>query len=325
MKYPFIILTFVLISGLSAASNWMPSFDDKPVPPQLAEAVEAALPHDAIVPPQADRHILIFSATAGYRHSSIPVGKLALSQMGETSGAYTAVVSDDPANFEPEALQTFDTVLLLSPSRDFFMPSHKKREEFSREEWTALQDRHNRLVDNLVDYVEAGGGLVGIHAATDACHNHKDYGAMIGGYFAQHPWMAYMNVTIVVEDGQHAIIKPVFEGMKDFRIKDEIYEFKAEPYSREELRILLHLDPERSDTPTKKKPSREDNDYAVCWVQSVGKGRVFYTSLGHREDIYSNPLMLKHYLAGIQFATGDLVADTTPSAKIEMPNVKKSD
>jgi type 1 glutamine amidotransferase len=316
--------SLLLACTLSAASSWVPTFNDKPVAPHHVAAIEAALPQTAIVAPQAARRVLIFSATAGFRHGSIPTGKLALTKLGAASGAYAAVVSDDPANFETEALKDFDAVLLLSPTQDFFMPSGKQRNDFSEEDWAWLQARHNRLVDNLLAYVEQGGGLVGIHAATDSCYKHKAYGEAMGAYFSRHPWSANMNVTIVVEDGEHAIIKPVFEGMKDFRIKDEIYQFKSEPYSRDNLRVLLHLDPDRSDTP-KKAPGREDGDYAVCWVQSVGKGRVFYSSLGHNHEIYSNPLMLKHYLAGIQFATGDLKADTTPSAKLEMPNVTPSD
>ncbi|MCH6256298.1 ThuA domain-containing protein [Puniceicoccaceae bacterium K14] len=72
-----------------------------------------------------------------------------------------------------------------------------------------------------------------------------------------------------------------------------------------------------------REPAREDDDYAVSWVQSVGKGRIFYSSLGHRHDIFTNSLILNHYLAGIQFAVGDLEADTTPSSQIEVPNLKK--
>jgi type 1 glutamine amidotransferase len=106
----------------------------------------------------------------------------------------------------------------------------------------------------------------------------------------------------------------VFDGVDDFRLVEEIYQFKEEPYSRENLRILLHLDPDRSDKV--EGMNRKDNDYPVAWVQKVGEGRVFYTSIGHNEHIYANPLMLKHYLAGIQFAVGDLQADTTPSAQL---------
>ncbi len=310
------------LAGAASIEDWKPTFNDKPVTDEQRAQVEKAVPKQAIVKPKAARRVLVFSATSGFRHGSIPVGNLAMQKMGKSSGAYDAVVSNDPAYFEPKALKAFDAVILVSPTQDFFMPSKKQKNKFSKEDWDALQARHNRLVDNLVDYVEQGGGLVGIHAATDACYNHKAYGETMGGYFAGHPWCAGHNVTIVVEDPTHAIIEPVFKGMKDFRVQDEIYQFRDEPYSRERLRVLLHLDPERSDPP-RTKPSREDNDYPVSWVQKVGKGRVFYSSLGHNHHMYWNPLILKHYLAGIQFAMGDIVADTTPSAQINMPNVTK--
>jgi type 1 glutamine amidotransferase len=322
MNTPVYFSSLILACSLSAASSWVPTFNDKPVAPALVEAVEAALPQTAIVAPKAARRVLVYSATAGFRHSSIPTGKLALEQMGQSSGAYEAVVSDDPANFEVEALKAFDAVVLLSPTQDFFMPK-KQKPDFSDEEWAWLQARHNRLVDNLIGYVEQGGGLVGIHAASDSCYGHQGYGEMIGGYFDGHPWWKNTNVTIVVEDPEHGTMKPVFEGIDDFRLVEEIYQYRNDPYSRENLRILLHLDPARSDDVKGKK--RKDDDYAVAWVQAVGQGRVFYTNIGHNHHIYSDPLMLKHYLAGIQFATGDLQADTTPSAQLEMPNVAHSD
>ena len=200
---------------------------------------------------------------------------------------------------------------LPAAHEDFFMPPGKQRQNFSPEDWQALQVRHNRLVDNLIAYVRNGGGLVGIHAATDACYQHQAYGETMGGYFNGHPWNAGNNVTIVIEDCQHALMKPVFGDAKDFSLKEEIYQFREEPYSRDRLRVLLHVDLARSDQV--KKLKRTDNDYAVAWVQRVGKGRVFYSSIGHNPHIYWNPLMLKHYLAGIQFATGDLPADTAPS------------
>lgn len=310
---------FVGASVLSAEVNWKPAFEDKPVTAEELAAVDAALPKEPIVEVQAPRRILIVSSTSGYRHPSIPIGKVALTRLGESTGAYETVVSDDPANFEPEVLKTFDAVLLLSTTQDFFMPHHKQRENFSNEEWHALAVRHNRLIDNLVAFVEQGGGLIGIHAATDSCYGHKAYGEMIGGYFNGHPWNAHNRVVINVEDPEHAVNKPVFGDQADFEIKEEIYQFREDPYSRERLRILLGVDVERSDKVEGLK--REDGDYAVAWVQAVGEGRVFYSSIGHNKHIYWDALMLNHYLAGIQFACGDLQADTTPSAKIAVPNL----
>ncbi len=299
--------------------EWQPSFEDAPVSPDLIAAIGSALPHDPIVPVSEPRRILIVSATAGFRHKSIPTGIAALTAMGKSTGAYTTVVSDDPANFEAEALQAFDAVVLLNTTQDFFMPHPKSKEQFSGIEWTRLQARHDRLIDNLVHYVREGGGLVGIHSATDSCYGHEAYGQTIGAFFDGHPWSSKQRVTINVEDPEHATIKPVFAGIKDFELIEEIYQFKPEPFTRERLRILLALDPERSDAPAQQ-PKREDHDYPVAWVQSVGEGRVFYSSLGHNHHIFTNPLLLRHFLAGIQFATGDLQADTTPSAHRAIPN-----
>lgn len=322
MRLQQTLLGFVLLStSVFAVVDWKPTFNDKPVSNKLKSAVDAALPSEPIVAPKSARKTLVFSATSGFRHRSIPTGKYALEQLGKSTGAFETVISDDPAYFEPEALKQFDTVILLSPTQDFFMPPKKGKNvpKFSKEELEWLKARHNRLVDNLVDYVEAGGGLMGIHAATDACYGHEEYGEMMGGYFWGHPWNAKTQVTIVVEDPEHETIKPVFAGIESFELVEEIYQFQPEPYSREKLRILLHLDPERS--AKVKGLKRKDNDYPVAWVQKVGEGRVFYSSIGHNDHIYANPLMLKHYLAGIQFACGDLEADTTPSAKIAMPTV----
>jgi len=303
--------------GLQAAVDFIPEFDDKPVAAEHAEKIEAAMPDGPVVEPQAKRRILVVSATAGFRHKSIPTGKFTLEKMGAATGAFETMISDDPANFEADVLKTFDSVVLLNTTQDFFMPRNKK--DYSKEDLEWLQSRQDRLIDNLIDYVEQGGGLVGIHAATDSCYGHEAYGKAIGGYFWGHPWGAGNNVMIVVEDTEHAVNKPAFGETKDFELVEEIYQFRPEPYSRERLRILLHLDPERSDKV--KGMKREDNDYPVAWVQQVGKGRVFYSSLGHNHHIYWNPMLLKHYLAGIQFACGDLQADTTPSAKIQMPNL----
>ena len=314
------ILFLVSAASLQAAVDFVPSFNDKPVPPEHAEKIEAAMPDAPIVKPEAKRRILVVSATAGFRHKSIPTGKFALEKMGAATGAFESVISDDPANFEADVLKTFDTVVLLNTTQDFFMPNGKKKKDYSEEDWKWLQDRQNKLMDNLVGFVEQGGGLVGIHAATDSCYNHKEYGEMIGGYFWGHPWNAKHKVMIVNEDPNHALNQAAFGDLKDFELVEEIYQFKPEPYSRERLRILLHLDPERSDKV--KGMKREDNDYPVAWVQQVGKGRVFYSSLGHNHHIYWNPMLLKHFLSGIQFACGDLKADTTPSAKISMPNIK---
>ena len=162
------------------------------------------------------------------------------------------------------------------------------------------------LRKSFMDWVKAGGAVMGIHAATDCSYKWKEFGEMMGGYFAGHPW--HMPVPIKNDDPKNPI-NAVFEG-KGFTVTDEIYQFNRGVYSREKQRVILSLDMSQ----LKKKGGRKDNDYAISWVKSHGKGRVFYCSLGHRDEIFWNPLVLKHYLAGLQWAMGDLKdVDITPN------------
>jgi len=164
-------------------------------------------------------------------------------------------------------------------------------------------------VENISQYVAQGGGLVGIHAATD-----NKLGEVFGGFFCGHPWSE--RVGIMIDDPDHVLCK-VFEG-KNFMVHDEIYQFDR-IYSREKLRVLLSLDMAK----TKDKGRREDGDNAVAWVKQHGQGRIFYCSLGHNRRIFQNAKLLRFYLDGIQFALGDLSADMTPSAPLKAPRVKR--
>ncbi len=125
---------------------------------------------------------------------------------------------------------------------------------------------------------------------------------MMGGYYGGH---IEAEVAIKIEEPGHPLVA-CFVG-KPFRIRDEVYIF-GPPYSRESLRVLASLDLSAMPDPGK----RADKDYAVSWVRAYGEGRVFYTTLGHALETYSNPLFLRHLLAGIQFATGDLAAEARP-------------
>ena len=94
----------------------------------------------------------------------------------------------------------------------------------------------------------------------------------------------------------------------------EIYQFKLDSALPAERKFLLVLDTAKM--PDANRGNRKaDGPYPISWVGTYGKGRTFYCSLGHREEIYCNPAILKHYLAGIQYVLGDLDADATPTCK----------
>jgi type 1 glutamine amidotransferase len=111
----------------------------------------------------------------------------------------------------------------------------------------------------------------------------------------------------------------MFAG-KSFEHTDEFYHFPAfSPYSREKQHVLLSIDVEKSDLATTGRfcaqCTRPDHDYAVAWIKSYGKGRVYITPLGHTNILYTQPQWVKHMLGAVQFILGDLEADTTPSAR----------
>lgn len=257
--------------------------------PGMVEKVQAALPERAAALPAQPRTMLVFTLTKGYRHSSIPLGAEALRLMGERTGAYTAVVSDDPQVLARDRIDRFDAICFLSTTGTLF--------------------EEKALKDSLLDFVRRGGGIVGIHAATDCFYDWPEFGAMIGGYFDGHPWSANDSVTVKIETPGDPLCAPF--RSKTFRITDEIYQLRA-PYSRDRLRVLMSLDIHKTDM-TKGGIKRVDGDFPISWVRRYGEGRVFYCSLGHREDVYWNPAVLGHYLAGIQFALGDLPVETRPS------------
>jgi type 1 glutamine amidotransferase len=280
------------------------------MPAGAAEKIAAVLPDHAFAPPEKPRKLLLFSATNGFQHASIPTGLHALSEMGKKSGAYEAVISNDISNFEADQLKNFDAICFLSTTQDVFLPHPNLRKSMNAQQLKEANERAERLKKNFLAYLQDGHGFVGIHAATDTCYEWPEYGEMIGGWFDGHPWTADTPVSIKVEPGKetHPLVA-MFEG-KNVDFKEEIYQFK-EPYDSGKVDMLLRLDTAKSPM-NRKGINRKDNDFGVAWAKRCGEGRVFYCSLGHNHDIYWHPVVLKHYLAGIQWALGDYKVDIKP-------------
>jgi hypothetical protein len=249
-------------------------------------AVDEALPDAPAVPAQAERSLLIFNLAKGFVHESIPWVDFTITRMGEKTGAFRAVVSSDTTLFQPGRLAEFDAVLFNNTSGEPFTDPD--------------------LQSNLLEFVRGGGGVVGIHGATTAFVEWPEFGDLMGGYFVNHPWNE--EVTLRIEEPGHPLMAP-FPADR-YVVADEIYQFR-EPYSRNRLRVLVSVDTVDLDL-EREGVQREDGDFAVSWVRSEGAGRVFYCSLGHRFEIFTDPTILAHWLAGIQYALGDLEAEDTP-------------
>ena len=268
-----------------------------------------AIPKKVYAEPQQPRKILITNLSVkngdtNYGHKSTPFGNLAFELMGEKTGAYSVVFSNDSLMFQKENLVQFDAVCLLNTASVIFT------------------DPVLRM--NILDFVSSGGGFIGIHAAAATFVQWPEYwqfpafGQMLGAYEdGGHPWKPDETIYLKREEADH----PLVNMLEDvFPIEDEVFQFRS-PYSRDALRVLLSIDTEKTDMDPLRRflPERfADKDFAISWIRNYGKGRVFYSSLGHNPHIYWNSSVLHHFLAGLQFALGDLTADARPSNQSEL-------
>ena len=263
---------------------------------QQIRLIKAAAPDKAPAKPAKPRKVLVWGHT--WTHQPNPYAEKALEILAGKTCAFEAVISDDPRLLLKDKLRQFDALVMNNiHEREPFLP-----DDFARlkgEQKAAAQKFDKAVKQSILEYVRSGKGIVGIHAATAALQNWPEYGDMVGGYYAGH---IHQQVVIRPEDPKHPV--NVCFGGKPFTIRDEIYIFR-EPYSRKKVHVIASLDLSRMEDPQK----RTDKDYAISWVRAYGKGRVFYTTLGHEPATYWNPVFLKHLLAGVQFAIGDLHYD----------------
>jgi type 1 glutamine amidotransferase len=283
-----IVAAFFLVVVLAVCGE--PDAQTGLTPSQQA-AIEEAIPDRPIVRPAEARSLLIFNLSKGYVHESIAWVDFTIAEMGQKSGAFTAVESTDTTMFQAENLARFDAVLFNNNTGEPFTDP--------------------TLRANLLAFVRGGGGVIGLHAATDGFFEWPEFGEMMGAYFVNHPWNE--EVTLRIEESDHPITA-AFDS-SSYVVADEIYQFR-EPYSRDRLRVLISLDTARLDL-ERDGVQRADRDFAVAWIRDEGAGRVFYSSLGHRFEVFTDPTILSHWLAGIQYALGDLEADATPRQRAE--------
>ncbi len=252
------------------------------------------------------KKILVFSKTMGFRHKSIGTGKQTLKLMGESTGAFDVVISDDLVNFDQDNIKNFDAICFLNTTKNVFSASKGQLKKMSDAEKKAASDLEKTRKTNLMNFIAGGKGFIGIHSATDTFYEWPEYGMMIGGYFNGHPWTSNMEVSIKAEEKNkaHALLNGVIPADKgELRFKEEIYQLK-DPYDSSKLTLLLKLDSDASQKP-RGGIKRKDKDFGVSWVKPHDKGRVFYCSLGHNDHIYWNKNVLRHYYAGIIYALGE--------------------
>jgi len=269
--------------------------------PELADADVAHLkqsaPARASTKPAQPRRVLVYQFTRGtYHDEAIAWATRALEVMGEKTGAFTVATSVDAGIFTPDRLREFDAVVMNNTMLDVFGPPE-------------VEEARMRA---LVDFVRGGKGIIGIHSASvwekeAANQTEAELRQLIGGRFISHPWESEP-AGIRVEGPSHPL-NAAWGGKAALPLpfRDELFQF-GPPYSRDKVRVLVSLDL----TETADKGQRPDKDYPLAWVQAVGKGRSFYTALGHNKNAFHDAAFLRLLLDGVQFAMGDLPADTTP-------------
>ncbi|BCJ73877.1 hypothetical protein CS0771_34210 [Catellatospora sp. IY07-71] len=217
--------------------------------------------------------VLVFSKTAGFRHSSIPNGIAAIQQLGTANG-FTVTATEDANQFTTANLAQYQAVIWLSTTGDVLNTTQQ----------TAFQS-----------YIAAGGGYVGIHAAADTEYDWAWYGGLVGAYFHSHP--AIQNAQLRVEAPVNASTAHL---PSTWTRSDEWYNYRTNP--RANVRVLMNLN-EASYT------GGNMGDHPITWCQAYGGGRAWYTGLGHTEASFTDPDFTRMLLGGIQIAAGAVAAD----------------
>lgn len=262
----------------------------------LFAGCQAGLPILPAPPPKVG----VFTFAGGFKHESLAIAEETLRSLGDRSGAFEAVLfhlheqpagSLDLSGLDPESLEPLAGIVFFTTSGPL-----------GRDLLTEAQRR------GLLNAVQQGKAFVGIHSATDTFYDWPEYGEMIGAYFDGHPWLAdSAPVTIKIEDADH----PATAGLPaSWVLQEETYQFR-DPYNRDQLHVLMSLDTTRTDM-TQPGIRRTDGDFALAWTKFYGNGRVFYTALGHRPDVWQDLLFQGHLLGGIRWALGQAAGRPEP-------------
>jgi uncharacterized protein len=221
--------------------------------------------------------LLYMTLSAGYKHASVAPSRDIVKAIGEKSGLFDTDVTEDVGAFTKENLKKYDVVMFYTTGELPMTDAEK---------------------DAFIDFVKSGHGFVGAHSATDTFYMWQDYLELVGGYFNDHPW--HQQVTVEVADPSSRIVS--FLG-KSFQINDEIYQIADFQYKTSH--VLLRLDPSSVDL---KKPGvhRRFYGWPLAWTRRYGKGRVFYTALGHEDAVWNDPRFQELLLNGIKWTLGDL-------------------
>jgi len=232
------------------------------------------------------KHVLVISQTKGFEHDSISAAMAAIYNMGHDSGLWdtelrtdTELLTKKKLGDNAKNLDYFDLLVFASTTGELEMDDSQKKD--------------------MMSFIhDDGKGFVGIHAALDTNYKWPEYGEMIGGWFDQHPWFTFQ-APIINESPEFPAVRHFPHAFMKF---DEIYQ--PMQWSRDKVNVLLSLDASKLDYSNNPRIHRADRDFAVAWSKMYGKGRVFYSTLGHTEESWEDPDIRKMYFEAIKWALG---------------------
>jgi uncharacterized protein len=253
---------------------------------QAQSSADTALPRSPHTKQIHLKHILVIGQSRRYEHDSISDAMATIYNLGRESGLWdtefrtdTELLTKKDLGRIAKNLNYFDLLVFASTTGELDLDAGQK-------------------ADILSFVHDDGKGFVGIHAALDTNYTWPEYGEMIGGWFDQHPWGTF-NAPIVNEAPDFPAVR---HFPKAFLKYDEIYQPKA--WSRDRVNVLLSLDSSKLDYSNNPRIHRTDHDFAVAWTKMYGKGRVFYSTLGHTEESWQDPDIRKMYFEAIRWALG---------------------
>ena len=271
-----------------------------------AIVVHASLAGHQAPRPLSHKHVLAWAdVRTGYQHDSISHAVATIERLGRESGAYDTFIRTDSQlitkhpitfaagtgiatgeAFNVRNLDYFDAIFFFGVREIDLTPAQRA---------------------DLLSFVkEDGKGFVAAHSAATAFFSWPEFGEMLGGRFDEHPW-GIADGTVVVDD-------PMFPAMRHLPhsmvFHDELYQIKD--FSREQIRVLAHLDASKLDL-TRTLVHRKDGDFPAAWAKRYGKGRVFYSILGHDADDWDNPALSTIYFEAIRWALRLVDGDASPS------------
>jgi type 1 glutamine amidotransferase len=218
------------------------------------------------------KRVLVFSKTAGFKHSSIGVGVAALQKLG-AENKFEVDTTTNSASFTPQNLEKYSAVIFMNTTGD------------------VLNDEQQKTFEQ---FINSGKGFVGVHSATDTEYGWPWYNKLVGAYFVSHPEQQMATLNVV--DRKTIATKHLPEV---WNRKDEWYNFKD---INPDIKVLITIDE------TTYKGGKNDSKHPMAWYHDFDGGRSFYTELGHVEESYTDPLFLSHLLGGIKYALGAKMA-----------------